>query len=165
MEYFFNFDKMAYLRKDKSNICTLCMIRDSNPAVIDCSVHESENFIVSMNLYPYNPGHVIVFPKEHFTDIREFQQNQRRELDSLIDICLNVLDATYHPSGYNIGYNMGPVAGASIDHIHLHIIPRYPREIGIAELIAGKRVMVEDPVITSKRLKTEFIKATSEGLS
>ena len=49
------------------------------------------------------------------------------------------------PSGYNIGYNMGLAAGASIEHLHLHIIPRYPREIGIAELIAGSRVLVQHP--------------------
>jgi ATP adenylyltransferase len=48
---------------------------------------------------------------------------------------------------------MGPAAGASIDHLHLHLIPRYPRETGIADLIAGRRVLVEDPRETTRRLR------------
>ena len=58
----------------------------------------------------------------------------------------------YEVITYNIGCNMGLVAGASIEHLHVHIIPRYPREIGIAELMAGKRVLVQDPVETQRRL-------------
>ena len=63
------------------------------------------------------------------------------------------------PSGYNIGYNMGLAAGASIEHLHLHIIPRYPREIGIAELIAGSRVLVQHPRETQEILSAAFLKA------
>ena len=61
--------------------------------------------------------------------------------------------AQVRPHAYNIGFNMGPAAGASINHLHLHIIPRYPRETGIADLIAGKRVLVEDPRETTRRLR------------
>jgi ATP adenylyltransferase len=66
---------------------------------------------------------------------------------------LDILDRSYSPQGYNIGYNMGHPAGASIDHLHMHIIPRYPRETGIADLIAGKRVLVEDPRESTRRLR------------
>jgi len=64
-----------------------------------------------------------------------------------------MLDRTYSPSGYNIGYNMGRAAGASIGHLHLHLIPRYPHETGIADLIAGRRVLVEDPRQTAATLR------------
>ena len=66
---------------------------------------------------------------------------------------LGLLDRSFSPHGYNIGYNMGGAAGASISHLHLHIIPRYPRETGIADLIAGRRVLVEDPRETTRRLR------------
>ncbi|HAW85825.1 MAG TPA: histidine triad (HIT) protein, partial [Spirochaetaceae bacterium] len=62
--------------------------------------------------------------------------------------------------GYNIGCNMGLVAGASIDHLHWHIIPRYPREIGIAELLAGKRVLVQDVRETHRILLAAFAAAS-----
>jgi ATP adenylyltransferase len=71
-------------------------------------------------------------------------------------MCINVLDRYGNPSAYNIGYNMGLSAGASIEHLHLHIIPRYPREIGIAELVGGSRVLVQDPKDTLVQLKEIF---------
>lgn len=152
MEYFFNFDKIAYLRGKRPDGCILCLVRDGSEEVERLIAAETANFIVSVNLYPYNPGHLILFPKRHVRDIRELTAEERRELDALVDRCLGALDKSHAPGGYNIGYNMGLVAGASIDHLHLHIIPRYPREIGIAELIAGARVLVEDPRETLARL-------------
>ncbi|MBL8966793.1 MAG: HIT domain-containing protein [Spirochaetaceae bacterium] len=154
MGYFFNFDKIAYLRGKRPDGCILCLVRDGSEEVARLIAAETANFVVSVNLYPYNPGHLILFPKRHVRDIRELSAEERRELDALVDRCLGALDKSHAPGGYNIGYNMGLVAGASIDHLHLHIIPRYPREIGIAELIAGSRVLVEDPRDTLARLKT-----------
>ncbi|MFV3255000.1 HIT domain-containing protein, partial [Klebsiella pneumoniae] len=61
---------------------------------------------------------------------------------------LDVLDSLYKPAGYNIGYNMGLAAGGSIEHLHMHIIPRYNNEIGIAELLGGKKVLVQNPLET-----------------
>jgi ATP adenylyltransferase len=156
VEYFFNFDKMDYLRGAKPEGCILCLVRDGSEAVARLVAAETASFIVSVNLYPYNPGHLILFPRRHLTDIRSLFPAERRELDELVDRCLSALDRSHGPSGYNIGYNMGLVAGASIDHLHLHIIPRYPREIGIAELIAGKRVLVEDPRETLARFAAAF---------
>ena len=72
------------------------------------------------------------------------------------NLTLDILDRCYNPSGYNIGYNMGLTAGASIEHLHLHIIPRFPRETGIADLIAGSRILVESPFETRDRLKNIF---------
>ena len=156
MEYFFNFDKLGYLRGARPDGCILCLVRDGSPDVDRLTVHETADFIVSLNLYPYNPGHLIVFPRRHVVDIRELSPEERLELDRVTDLCLSVLDEAQRPSGYNIGFNMGLVAGASIDHLHLHIIPRYPRELGIAELLGGKRVLVQDPRMTQETLARHF---------
>jgi ATP adenylyltransferase len=156
MEYFFNFDKLGYLKGDKPEGCIFCLVAAGSEKVERLVVHESTSFVVSLNLYPYNPGHLIVFPKRHVVDIRGLSKQERGELDDLTDDCLRVLDECMRPAAYNIGYNMGLVAGASIDHLHLHIIPRYPREIGIAELIAGSRVLVQDPRETQELLMAAF---------
>ncbi|OHD17267.1 MAG: histidine triad (HIT) protein, partial [Spirochaetes bacterium GWB1_59_5] len=127
MEYFFNFDKLVYLKGDKPDGCILCLVRDGSEAVQSLLVHQTALFMVSLNLYPYNPGHLIVFPRRHVNDLRQLTGEERADIDGLTRTCLDVLDSTHGPAGYNIGYNMGLVAGASIDHLHLHIIPRYPR--------------------------------------
>ncbi|MFA6507056.1 MAG: HIT family protein [Treponemataceae bacterium] len=156
MDYFFNFEKLTYLTGERPSGCILCHIRDGDSSVIDLTVYRKNGFMVCLNLYPYNPGHVIIFPERHVLDIRGFNSSERAELDRTIDLTLNVLDAAMKPAGYNIGCNMGLVAGASIEHIHWHVIPRYPREIGIAELLAGKRVLVDHPLDTQARLKEAF---------
>lgn len=156
MDYFFNFEKLAYLTGEKPSGCILCLIRDGNPAVVNLTVYRKNGFIVCLNLYPYNPGHLIIFSERHVVDIRELDATERAALDKTIDRALNVMDGALKPTGYNIGCNMGLVAGASIEHLHWHVIPRYPREIGISELLAGKRVLVEHPLDTRDRLKQAF---------
>jgi ATP adenylyltransferase len=151
--YFLNFEKMAYIKGKHPAGCILCMIRDRNPDVVDLSIWRDELFIVSVNLYPYNPGHLLVYPMRHVEDVRELTGVEEARLAGLQRSLLDLLDRACSPHAYNIGFNMGPAAGASINHLHLHIIPRYPRETGIADLIAGKRVLVEDPRETTRRLR------------
>ena len=152
MEYFFNFEKITYLRDKKEGGCTLCRLRDGDPEITDTIVYRSPDTAVSLNLYPYNPGHCMVFPLRHVKDIRELGETERRSLDAMLDKVLGALDVLYKPAGYNIGFNMGLEAGASIEHLHLHVIPRYPHEMGIAELLGGKRVLVEDLNHSRQRL-------------
>ena len=159
MEYFFNFEKIAYLKERKTGGCILCRMMDGDPHIIDTIVHRTADIAVSLNLYPYNPGHLLIFPLRHAEDIRDLTETERRSLDTMLDKALTVLDSLYTPAGYNIGFNMGLEAGASISHLHLHVIPRYPRELGIAELLGGKRVLVEDLNRTRERLTEAFSKS------
>lgn len=153
MEYFFNFDKIAYLKGERPEGCILCLVNEDSDAVENLTVYRNQFFTVSVNLYPYNPGHVMIFPRRHIEDIRELTGEEESEFVRVQRGILEVLDRTHSPAGYNIGYNMGLVAGASISHLHLHVIPRYPRELGIADLIAGRRVLVEDPKVTAERIR------------
>ncbi len=152
-EYFFSFDKMQYVSGKRPEGCILCLLRDRDESVCDLTVHRDERFIVSVNLYPYNPAHLLLFPVRHLLDLRELEDADALHLHRLTTHMMGVLDTTHAPHGYNIGYNMGGVAGASIPHLHLHIIPRYPNETGISDLIAGRRVLVEDPRTTRQRIQ------------
>jgi len=145
---------MAYVMGLKTTGCVLCEIARKEEHTVDLTVYENDTFIVVVNLYPYNPGHLMIFPRRHVEDIRQLTRDEGGRCMELTNRFLDVLDALYHPSAYNIGYNMGMNAGASIAHLHLHIIPRYPRELGIADLIAGKRVLVESPLQTVERIRT-----------
>jgi ATP adenylyltransferase len=152
-DYFFNFQKYAYIKEPKPDGCIFCLIRDRHPSVTDLSVHRDNLFIVTVNLYPYNPGHLLIFPTRHTEDIRNYTPEEEQRLNELTRYFLDIADMVHQPVGYNIGYNMGHSAGASIDHLHLHLIPRYPHETGIADLIAGKRVLVEEPRETARRIR------------
>jgi len=151
--YFFNFDKLAYVRGRHPAGCILCLARDGSPDVVDLSIWRDDLFVASVNLYPYNPGHLLIYPQRHVEDIRELTVEEERRMIGIQRWLLDLLDRACAPHAYNIGFNMGAAAGASINHLHLHIIPRYPKETGIADLIAGKRVLVEDPRETARHLR------------
>jgi len=153
VSYFFNFEKIAYIKADKPEGCILCLVRSGSPKVRNLTIIQNDLFNASLNLYPYNTGHAIIFPVRHVSDIRQLSREEERMKDLLTAVLLDAIDSEYSPSGYNLGYNMGLDAGASIEHLHFHIIPRYPHELGIADLIAGKRVLIEDPQATLGRLQ------------
>ncbi|MBN1837528.1 MAG: HIT domain-containing protein [Spirochaetales bacterium] len=164
-DYFFSFEKFAYVQAHKPAACVLCLIRDYSPEVVDLSVYRDELFIAAINLYPYNPGHLLIFPCRHIVDVRQYTPEEERRLAELTRYLLDISDAVQHPAGFNLGYNMGSPAGASINHLHLHLIPRYPNELGIADLIAGKRVLVEEPREAVRRFRERIAQSPFSSAS
>ncbi len=92
MEYFFNFEKIAYLKGKRPEECILCLIRDGSDQVENLSVYENDLFNVSVNLYPYNSGHLLLFPRRHVEDIRELTPEEEQIQQRLIRILLDVLE-------------------------------------------------------------------------
>lgn len=153
MQYFFNFEKIAYLEEERPDGCILCLIRDKSSEVKNMTLYQNDLYNISLNLYPYNPGHVILFPLRHIEDVRQLSDQEQKIQSKMLHLILDVVEGTHSPTAFNVGCNMGLDAGASIKHLHYHVIPRYPHETGIADLIAGKRVLVEHPEETAKKLK------------
>ena len=155
--YLFNTEKIGYVKGDKPAVeCILCAIRDNDPLVENLIIHSTEKFIIAVNLFPFNPGHVMIFPKKHICQIDELTNAEAVELHELLIKTITILDEEFKPSGYNIGYNIGEGSGASIAHIHQHIVPRYTNEVGFLEVLSGTKVIVSDPVETTERLKVRF---------
>ena len=136
--------------------CILCAIRENNPLVKNLNVHTTENFIVAVNLFPFNPGHVMIFPKRHICSIGELTEAEAAEMHSLLVKTIQYIDEEFNPSGYNVGYNLGDGSGASIQHLHQHIVPRYTNEVGFLDVLSGTRVVVSDPVEVMEKLKMKF---------
>ena len=155
--------KMGYARGgERPNVeCILCAVVERNDEVIQLDVHRSKLFVVTLNLYPYAPGHLVVFPKRHITDLRMLNDEEALELHKVQNLCLDVLETLYTPHGFNLGYNIGQAGGASIEHLHLHIVPRYRRELGFIDIIGGAKIIIEDPNVSLSRMREAFAKATS----
>ena len=75
--------------------------------------------------FPVNPGHLLIIPKRHVADLFQTTGAERTALLSLLDQAKLYLEGKHAPAGYNIGINVGEVAGQTIAHVHLHLIPRY----------------------------------------
>jgi len=150
-------NKLSYVRGNKPKVdCILCSVVKKDKKVDNLVVFEGKQLFVTLNLYPYNPGHLMIFPKRHIEHIKKLQRNEWNELYDLQLKCINILDKVYQPQGYNLGFNIGKSGGASIPHIHFHIIPRYLNEIGIVEIMSDARLIVENPNDTLKKLKKYF---------
>ena len=147
-------NKMPYAKgiKRPDVPCILCAIVEKDERVERLEVHRTELFTISLNLYPYSPGHLMIFPNRHIVDTRELTSEEVYNLHQLQCLSFEVLTRAYQPKGFNVGYNMGESSGASIEHLHLHVVPRYPRELGFMDIIGGARIIIEDPIATQEKL-------------
>ena len=75
--------------------------------------------------YPVNPGHVLVIPNRHTGNYFDLNQDEIQDLWDMVSGVKDFLDGKHKPDGYNIGFNVGQSAGQTIDHVHVHVIPRY----------------------------------------
>lgn len=85
----------------------------------------SAHAVVIRDGYPVSPGHTLVIPRRHVGSFFELSPDERDALLALLDQARTTLHAEYAPDGYNIGINDGPVAGQTVPHLHVHLIPRY----------------------------------------
>lgn len=89
-------------------------------------VHRGETSYVVMNLFPYNPGHLLVCPFRHVADYTDLSPDETAEVAALTQQAMQVLRAVSRPAGFNLGMNQGEVAGAGVaGHLHHHVVPRW----------------------------------------
>jgi len=158
--------KREYVKGKRSAVeCILCSIMQNDPEVISLEVVRSKSFIVAVNLYPYNPGHLMIFPNRHIEEVEKLSLSEVGELHKLTIISLKVLRNLYNPHGFNVGYNLGKGSGASIKHLHLHVVPRYENELSFIDVLSGSKIIVEEPKDTVQKLKREYKKYAEELLT
>jgi ATP adenylyltransferase len=156
-DHLFSTEKIKYINGQKPDgDCILCPIRERHPDVKTLEVYRSDNFIISLNLYPYNPGHLMVFPSRHVVKLDELSDKEVVEFYRLTSDSIRVLEEEFNPSGFNVGFNLGEQSGASISHIHQHIVPRYSNEVGFLDVLSGTRVVVVEPEDVLKRLTSRL---------
>jgi ATP adenylyltransferase len=138
--------RIHYILSAKQPDCVLCQKVHDTPA------NEAENLLlyrgvhcfVIMNLYPYNTGHLMIVPYLHTSDLVGLQPEVLIELGDLTRRAVALLAATLQPQGFNLGMNLGRVAGAGIDdHLHQHIVPRWNGDTNFMPVLADTRTMPE----------------------
>lgn len=133
--------RMAYVSKGQGQVtdeasCPFCAApqRDDETSLI---VARGETCYVVMNLYPYNPGHLLVCPYRHVPDYTDLTPEETAEFAQLAQIGMEVLRDVSHAAGFNLGMNQGKVGGAGIAaHLHQHIVPRWGGDGNFLPIIA-----------------------------
>lgn len=120
------------------NNCPFCNIAESKIFL------KGNGFTALYDSFPVSPGHILIIPERHVGNYFELSDVEKSILWRAVDQCKQLLDSKIHPDGYNIGINVGSVAGQSISHVHIHLIPRYNGDVenprgGVRGVIPGKQ--------------------------
>jgi ATP adenylyltransferase len=155
--HLFNTNKLKYAMKKKPvDKCILCSIVNQLEKVDSLEIYRTDKFVISVNLYPFNTGHLMIFPIRHIEHIEDLTESEALQLHKLTILAVKILKSEYKPHGFNIGYNLENAAGASIRHIHQHIVPRYENETGFLDVLSGTKVVIIDPVEVRNHLTCKF---------
>ena len=129
--------------------CTAAGASDEDGLV----VHRGGKAFVLLNRFPYSSGHLMVAPLRHAGDFAELEDDEVLEIHQLASEGLEALAGVYGPQGYNLGWNLGRVAGAGVlDHVHLHVVPRWAGDTNFMPVLADVKVLPEHLEETRRRL-------------
>ncbi len=157
MEYIWAPWRMEYIQMEKAEGCILCDKPGEDSDVANYVLYRGDKNFVIMNSYPYNPGHLMVAPYRHLASLGEMTEEERHEHFDIVSRSIEVLRQAFSPGGFNLGMNMGKVAGAGIEaHIHTHIVPRWQGDTNCMPVISGVRVIPEALAETYRKLKGKF---------
>ncbi|HYM37364.1 MAG TPA: HIT domain-containing protein [Nitrospiraceae bacterium] len=152
--------RMAYVKNARKPAkCIFCVKPKERRDAANLLLHRGRHALVMMNLFPYNSGHLLVAPYAHVKSLEQLPDEVALDLLRLTMLSLKVLRAEIKPEGFNIGINLGRVAGAGIEtHVHLHIVPRWNGDTNFMPLFAETRVMPEHLQATYRKLLARFNK-------
>ena len=150
--------RMEYITEEPRPGCLFCRVID-DPSDKDAAlvVWRPPQAIVLLNKYPYNPGHVMVAPHAHVGGLEDLDDAQTADLMRALKRTITVLKKTLKPEGFNIGANIGRVAGAGMpDHVHLHVVPRWNGDTNFMPVLGEVKVVNEHLTQTAAKLSEAF---------
>lgn len=131
-------------KKEKEEGCIFCKRKELQVCLDSLVVFKGKYSFVLLNKYPYNNGHLMVAPYNHKGDFTELSTEEMYDLIENIKISIEMLKKAYNPQGFNIGMNIGSVAGAGVaDHLHWHIVPRWGGDTNFMPIIGETKVLHE----------------------
>lgn len=150
--------RMDYIASDQEiSGCIFCPGKDRSEDESRLILHVDDDVVVLMNRYPYVNGHVLVAPCRHESDLSALKDSELLALMSMVRYVTEILRSEINPEGFNIGMNLGRVAGAGIeDHLHFHVVPRWNGDTNFMTVLGEVRVIPEHIEETYRRLIPYF---------
>jgi ATP adenylyltransferase len=139
-------------RADEQEGCLFCTVvkADDESGLI---VHRGQDAFAVLNKFPYASGHLMVAPYRHVGDFAELGDREVLEIHRLAGQGMGALAQLYSPQGFNVGWNLGRIAGAGVvDHVHLHLVPRWAGDTNFMPVLADVKVLPEHLVETRRKL-------------
>jgi len=136
--------RMLYLKSARPDGCIFCQkVQAADDRAAHVLIRGRHGF-VTLNLYPYNNGHLLVAPYAHVPSLEDLPLDVLTDLMLLVNRSLAILRFAIQPHGFNLGANLGKVAGAGVDdHVHIHVVPRWEADTNFMSIVAETRVIPE----------------------
>jgi len=151
--------RLEYIKQaDELEGCVFCSEAAGElPQEDTLVVHRGESAVAILNKYPYSSGHLMVSPVRHVGVLAELADEEVLEVHRLSVSGIEALTREYGPDGFNLGWNLGRVAGAGIaDHVHLHVVPRWSGDTNFMPVLADVKVLPEHLLETRDRLRAAW---------
>jgi len=150
--------RMGYiLAENKADGCIFCPGTDRNADQDRLILHVGPRTMVVMNRFPYNNGHLLVAPVRHVSSLERLNQDETLGLLLMVRKSIEILKQVMRPDGFNVGLNLGHVAGAGMEnHMHFHIVPRWKGDTNFMTVIEDVRVIPEHIKATYAKLVPLF---------
>lgn len=146
--------RMEYLTRNNEEGCIFCEKPAESRDRENYLLYRGQTGYILLNLYPYSNGHLMVAPYQHVASLEGLEPGVLTELMLLVNLSLRVLRRALKPHGFNVGVNIGKAAGAGfVDHVHIHIVPRWQGDTNFMPLLAEARVIPELLDETYERLR------------
>jgi len=134
-------------------------IAQSSDDVANLVIVRDRTCFALLNRYPYNGGHLMVVPYKETPDLNGLTEEESADLWKLVRRGVNALKAVMRPDGFNVGINLGKVAGAGIhEHLHIHVVPRWSGDTNFMPVIAGVGVVPDALLDIAAKLRAELAK-------
>lgn len=150
--------RMAYVGGDEPapDGCPLCLVGAGSTEQSRHVVARTNQTFTVLNRYPYSVGHVMVVPNRHIAGLDELNPAESTALLGDATRAVEALKLAMRPQGFNLGINCGPAAGSSIDHLHLHVVPRWAGDTNFMPVLADVKVMPEHLDATAEKLRQAY---------
>jgi ATP adenylyltransferase len=146
--------RMEYITQPKAGECIFCRSGDDREQLV---LRRTPLVQVMLNRYPYSNGHLMIAPVRHTPDLATLADAEALELVRTVEFCRQVLLQASQPQGFNVGANLGKVAGAGVeDHLHLHLVPRWNGDNNFMTVVGDLRIIPEALLATYDRLLPFF---------
>jgi ATP adenylyltransferase len=120
-------------------------------------VHRGVTAFVVMNLYPYNPGHLLICAYRHVPDLTDLTEQERNEISALTAHSMKTIRKVSQPAGFNLGMNQGAISGAGVaEHIHQHVVPRWSGDANFMPIIGKTKVMPQLLTLTRAEISAAW---------